>query len=62
MKNSNGYWIDENNNQWNENIYSKDEAIKWSKTLNNCTDCTYCTDCTGCTDCTDCKVCRNCRN
>jgi len=71
MKNENGYWIDENNNKWNKNIYSEEAAKKWSKTLincyyctncTNCTNCTYCRYCRDCTDCTDCTNCTNCTN
>ena len=53
MKNENGYWIDENNNKWNKNIYSEEAAKKWSKTLINCYYCTNCTNCTNCTYCSN---------
>ena len=46
MKNIYGYWIDENNNRWDEEKYTKLQAMANSKSLVDCTDCTNCRDCT----------------
>ena len=68
MKQINNYWIDENSNEWNCDIFTNEQAEKYSKTLIGCTDCrgcincTNCTFCRGCTDCTDCRGCTNCRD
>ena len=59
----NNYWIDENNNKWNANIYTKEQAIKYSRSLVNCNDCSDCSDCSycnGCNDCSDCSYCNGC--
>ena len=60
MKNIYGYWIDENNNRWDEEKYTKLQAMANSKSLVDCTDCTNCRYCTDCTDCRDCRDCTNC--
>ena len=59
MKNINGYWIDGNNNRWNENIYTKEQAVLNSRTLVHCS---YCRDCSDCRDCSGCSYCRDCRD
>lgn len=60
--------FDKNNNSWNLNKTTKDEAIKASKSLVdcflcrdciNCKDCWYCEECS---DCINCRMCRNCKN
>lgn len=70
MKRINNFWLDENNNKWDADIYTEEKAIKASKTLtacynctdcNNCTRCLNCIKCDDCTDCRDCKWCTNCR-
>ena len=67
MKKGNNYWIDENNNKWGCNYYTKEQAEKNSKTLTNCSDCSDCRDCSDCSDCSYCSYCsycndcRNCR-
>jgi hypothetical protein len=39
MKQENNYWIDENNNRWNVDFYTEEQAITHSKTLIYCTSC-----------------------
>lgn len=48
MKQINGYWVDENNNRWDCELYSKAEAERYSKTLIDCTECTDCNNCYNC--------------
>ena len=55
MKNINGYWIDGNNNKWNENIYTKEQAELNSRTLVHCSYCRDCSDCSYCRNCSDCS-------
>ena len=65
MKQINGYWTDENNNRWDIEIYTEEQAKKYSKSLvncHNCDDCSYCCDCRSCNNCRYCDNCRNCRN
>ena len=57
----NNYWIDENNNKWNANIYTKEQAIKYSRSLVNCNDCSDCSYCRGCSSCRGCRDCSGCR-
>lgn len=38
LKTINNYWVDENNNRWDIEIYTE-EAEKCSKSLVNCYDC-----------------------
>ena len=57
MKQINGYWVDENNNRWNIEIYTEEEAEKCSKSLVNCYDCD---NCYGSSSCNDCRCCCNC--
>ena len=61
LKQINGYWVDENNNRWNIEIYTEEEAEKCSKSLVNCHDCYNCVDCKYCRNCNDCRYCINCR-
>lgn len=59
-----GYWTDENGNQWSANKYAEGEATILSKTLENCRYCINCYCCHGCSDCgncTDCSYCSSCR-
>ena len=65
MKKENGYFIDENNNKWNDTLFNEEQAIKFSKSLINCKDCQDCQDCQNCRyclDCQDCKDCQDCQN
>ena len=57
MKKLNNYWTDANNNKWNASIYSKDQALKQSASLVNCSDCSRCS---GCSDCSRCSGCYDC--
>ena len=56
----NGFWVDENNNRWDENFYTQERAEELSKTLINCSDCSYCSYCFDCSDCSYCFDCSDC--
>ena len=60
MKNTRWYWVDENNNGWSKERYSKEKAEELSKTLVNCANCNDCTNCRNCIDCIGCSYCRDC--
>ena len=63
MKQINGYWTDENNNRWNTEIYTEEQAEKCSKSLvncYNCCNCRYCRYCSNCRCCVNCDYCRYC--
>ena len=63
MRTENEYYVDENNNKWDMEIFSKKEADECSETLvncNNCYDCSYCKNCNDCNNCNDCYFCKNC--
>ena len=63
MKQINGYWVDENNNRWDIEIYTEGQAEKFSKSLvncHNCRNCSYCYNCDYCDNCQNCIGCRNC--
>lgn len=65
MKQINGYWVDENNNRWDIEFYTEEEAEKCSKSLvdcENCRDCRNCRNCCDCCDCCDCRYCGYCYN
>lgn len=57
------WWIDENDNKWNINDFSKENAEFYSETLFNCQHCVdswnlkHCISCIECSDCTDCDNC-----
>lgn len=58
--NGNSHWVDDNLNTWTVRDYSKQEALKLSKSLVSCikcTNCSYCKDCVGCVDCVRCNEC-----
>lgn len=55
------YYIDNNNNKWNTNKWTKDEAIALSKSLIDCENCLDCYDCENCDDCKYCNNCKDCR-
>jgi len=68
MKLINNYWVDENNNKWNEANCSEEQAIENSKSLINCSHCSdssdlfYCSYCFNCSDlfhCSDCSYSSN---
>jgi len=50
MKEQNGYYVDENNNRWDCNLYSKEQAKRYSESLINCSDCSDCSHCSRCSD------------
>jgi len=60
MKKVNNYWVDENNNRWDVNIYTETQAKKNSASLINCSDCSDCSRCFRCSDCSDCFDCSRC--
>jgi hypothetical protein len=62
MKKINNYWTDENNNRWNRDRYTKDQAEQLSKKMINCKYCTDCTDCNSCDYCYSCDSCDYCNS
>ena len=62
MKQINDYWVDENNNRWDCELYTEAEAERCSKTLIDCTECTDCINCNNCNNCDYCDNCYNCTN
>jgi len=62
MKDINNYWVDENNNSWDSEMHTEEEAEAYSNSLVYCTNCTNCIDCSDCSDCSDCVACTNCIN
>lgn len=57
------WWIDENNNKWNIDDFSKENAEFCSNTLHNCQHCVdswNLVDCVSCTKCDNCTSCDNC--
>ena len=62
-------YVDENNNRWNADFYTEQEAQTFSKTLVDCKDCynsahlvncVNCIECVNCNDCIDCEYCSGC--
>ncbi len=65
MKQINNKWVDKNNNSWDCDVYTQEQAKKLSKTLINCSDClncSYCSRCFRCSNCFDCSDCFGCSN
>lgn len=62
MKKYDKYWVDDNNNRWNSDCYTEEEATQYSNSLINCSYCTNCTNCINCSDCTRCGDCSDCTN
>ena len=60
MKQKDGYWIDNENNAWNAQWYSKADAIVQSRSLQHCNDCVNCKACIHCSGCTNCNECAYC--
>lgn len=60
MKQINGYWVDENNNRWDIEIYTEGQAEKCSKSLVNCYNCQNCYNCRNCRNCHYCYYCYYC--
>ena len=61
MKKINNRWIDDNNNSWSADFYTKEQAEKYSKSLIDCRDCSGCSDCRDCSGCIGCRDCSGCR-
>ena len=64
LREDNGYFIDGNNNKWSKSLFTRETALKASKTLTNCfncVDCKYCDNCNNCSDCNFCHHCINCK-
>lgn len=57
LKLINGYYIDENNNEWDALLYTLEEATEASDGLSGCI---YCTNCHSCNYCSSCKACKGC--
>lgn len=53
------YWIDDFNNKWDSQIYTKEQAKKFSSTLSSCENCINCSDCSSCRYCRYCSSCKN---
>lgn len=65
MNKINNFYVDENNNRWDADIYTKKEAMTYSESLvncHNCSDCSCCSDCSDCSNCHNCRDCSYCRN
>ena len=60
MKIENGYYVDYNNNRWNCDFYTEEQAQKNSDSLINCSNCSYCSYCSGCSGCSNCSNCSGC--
>ena len=55
------FWIDDNKNKWDCDLYNKYDAVNYSKTLANCRGCSNCSNCSNCRCCRDCSNCIDCR-
>lgn len=55
-----GYLYDKDNNYWELNGITIEEAIEYSKILENCTNCENCKDCKHCVECASCEDCKDC--
>lgn len=62
-------YVDENNNMWDADLYSEEEAKELSETLVDCKncfnsknliECENCVECSFCNDCEDCEYCSYC--
>lgn len=60
MKQINRYWVDENNNRWNIEICTEEQAEKYSQSLVNCYNCHNCRNCQNCRNCSNCDNCCYC--
>ena len=54
------YYVDENGNKWNTDMFAKHIAEKHSESMKNCVNCINCADCVNCINCTNCKDCVDC--
>ena len=57
IRTENGWHIDANNNRWNADNYTIEQAEALSKTLIDCSDCENCSDCQHCRGCRSCSYC-----
>lgn len=62
LKLINGFYIDGNNNRWDEKEFTLEDAERLSKTLVDCRYCTNCENCESCIYCENCKYCVDCKN
>lgn len=53
-------WIDDNNNKWSKDKFTKEEAQRCSAGLHQCVDCVDCEDCHFCSGCGNCVSCYYC--
>ena len=53
MNKINNFYVDENNNRWDADIYTKSDAQTCSESLVNCHNCRNCRDCRNCHNCSD---------
>lgn len=60
MNKINNFYVDENNNRWDADIYTKSDAQTCSESLVSCHNCRDCHNCSYCRDCHNCHYCRNC--
>lgn len=58
----NGWHVDENNNRWDAEIATREQAEIFSRYLVNCHDCTNCVSCRDCSYCNDCAYCVSCHH
>ena len=61
IRTENGWHIDENNNRWDADFYTAEQAEAFSQTLKDCRDCSYCRGCSDCRYCRGCSYCSDCR-
>lgn len=59
MKNK--YWVI-GSNKWSKELYTKEEAKQYAKTLINCENCIDCRFCQNCQNCDGLLFCQNCQN
>jgi len=63
MKEINRFWVDNNNNYWDAEHFTEEEAEWHSKSLlgcYNCKNCVSCVDCVSCVRCVNCISCKKC--
>lgn len=60
MHQSNGYWIDSNNNKFSTSRFDEEHARIISDSNIDCHNCTDCYACRECDCCIDCEACTNC--
>jgi len=67
MKKVNGFWVDIDDNSWDENNFTEEQSKLHSESLVNCKncvngtdckDCRYCMFCIGCVGCIGCNNCK----